>query len=459
MATANTNGEQSSGEVYQAINRIRGDMDDTLSEISHYLQPKHLLGYVVDTIRSETASGAKETAGKVLQQCARTIKRHPGPALLLGGAAIWYIFENDDETQPRPRRAPRRRKAVHGAWEKEYDWSTASEDEQTWKQRAHGALDQVRTVIADSSLAAKDKLRAVANCMIGVSGKSREEIHAQWADLPENSGSFVDARTGQPYDDSYGDDASCNSLAACACIADDQQDASPWSGNAHGAVNAISSSLQNTGASVKEQLQALGGHLSGMFSQAGPHKGAAAGRSRKTMTDRLTSAAEGAARMASRSCDTAASGLHRLSSVAKNAARAASRSRDSAASGLHSAADGARHSAERVGNAVQEGYESARDEIKHVLHERPFAVGAACLGIGLLAGLMTPATRRENELMGDAADRLKEKAVHAGGDAVERGRQAASAVAVAASKEVTRQSERLMPDKSPQKGKKAKPPI
>jgi len=72
-------------------------------------------------------------------------------------------------------------------------------------------------------------------------------------------------------------------------------------------------------------------------------------------------------------------------------------------------------------------------------------VGAACLGLGLLAGLLAPATKQENELMGDAADRLKDQVRDMGEQAVERGKKAASAAAGAVKKEAERQG--LTPEK------------
>ena len=416
MATSRTNGHthngnpQSSREVHQEINRICDEMDHTLNEIGDYLHPKHLLDFVVDSVRSGSAGSTKQTVREYADRGLQSIKQHPGPALLLGGAVLWYLMDQKDEDEPLHRRASRssresRRSATYGAWEEDYDWSKSPEDEQTWSERAKQALEQVRSTVADASISAKDKVKAVAGHMVGASGKTREEIHAQWANLREHSGSYVDARTGEPYDDSYCEPFCSSSLEACAHISGEKSDDASWSGKAQDVVTSMTSSLQNTGASAKEQLKSLGQHLSGLVSSAGDHTG------------RMTSSAR----------------------------QGVSRGWESASGGMHSAADSARHGVHRVGDAMSHGVSQGRDQFQRAVREQPLAVGAACLGLGLLAGLLAPATKQENELMGEAADRLKDQARDMGGQAVERGKEAAAAAAGAVKKEAERQG--LTPEK------------
>jgi ElaB/YqjD/DUF883 family membrane-anchored ribosome-binding protein len=60
-----------------------------------------------------------------------------------------------------------------------------------------------------------------------------------------------------------------------------------------------------------------------------------------------------------------------------------------------------------------------------LVEERPLAVGAASLAIGLLAGLALPATRHEDELLGDTRDELLDSARAAGQEALDRSREVA----------------------------------
>jgi hypothetical protein len=411
---ANGRDQQSSNEVHQEISRIRDEMDHTLEEIGGYLHPKHLLDYVVDSIRSGSAGSSKETVREYANQGISALKRHPVPAMLMGGAVLWYLMEQNRDEDDLNYRGPMdtrgmRRSATYGAWEAGYDWSSSPEDEQTWSEKARQALDQVRTVVADKTMAAKDKVKHVAKHMVGASGKTREELHAQWASLRQHSGSYVDARTGKPYDGSYGDTA-WSQAEACACLCDESADDSSWSGKAEGVVSSMSESLKNTGASVKDQFRSLGGQLSSLVSSGGGRVG-----------------------------DMMSAGRERMNDMASRSGRKMSRGWESASSGLHAAADSARHGVSRVGGTMSSGIRQGGDQIQRAMREQPLAVGAACLGLGLLAGLLAPATRRENELMGEASDRLKDQAREAGEQAMERGKEVAAAATSAVKEQADRQ--------------------
>ncbi len=60
-----------------------------------------------------------------------------------------------------------------------------------------------------------------------------------------------------------------------------------------------------------------------------------------------------------------------------------------------------------------------------LFEQRPMAAGAAAAALGVLAGLALPATRREDEAMGDRRDEMLESAREAGREALEQGRQVA----------------------------------
>ena len=85
------------------------------------------------------------------------------------------------------------------------------------------------------------------------------------------------------------------------------------------------------------------------------------------------------------------------------------------------------------------------------IEERPLAVGAAALAIGLLAGVALPATRREDQLLGDARDDLLDSAREAGRDALEQGKEVARS-AVERVKESVREQE-LAPEQLVEKAR------
>ena len=182
-------------------------------------------------------------------------------------------------------------------------------------------------------------------------------------DLREHGGSFVDARTGRPYDGSYG-------------RADEQ---AAGAGGDKGS--------DGTGAlrQVRDKAAQVGQHLS----------------------------------------DTAGS-------AAATIADATSYFRGQAADGMSSAYAGARRGA-------RQGYDYGRRRVEQALDEYPLAATAAALAAGVLTGLLLPGTHREDELMGEQAERLKEQAKEKGQEVVRRGKDVAEATVGAATEEARRQ--------------------
>lgn len=75
--------------------------------------------------------------------------------------------------------------------------------------------------------------------------------------------------------------------------------------------------------------------------------------------------------------------------------------RQRAGESMHHAMDGARHGAQR-----------ANEGFHRMLDENPMAIGAMGIAVGALLGALLPSTRKEDELMGQASDRLKDEARH-----------------------------------------------
>lgn len=102
-----------------------------------------------------------------------------------------------------------------------------------------------------------------------------------------------------------------------------------------------------------------------------------------------------------------------------------------------------------MGHRTGEQAQRAREGFWDLVERRPLAAGAATLAAGVLVGLMIPATRREDELMGETRDELFRGARETGREALEKtkevARSAADAAQQAAESEVERQN--LMPGK------------
>lgn len=127
------------------------------------------------------------------------------------------------------------------------------------------------------------------------------------------------------------------------------------------------------------------------------------------------------------------------SSVKDAASSAGHKVADVASSAGHKVADVAGTVRERAGELTHEardkatalGYSTryqarrAQTGFWQMMEENPLAVGIATLTLGVLAGLSLPATRKENELMGETRDKLVDRIEEAGREALEKGKQVA----------------------------------
>jgi gas vesicle protein len=81
--------------------------------------------------------------------------------------------------------------------------------------------------------------------------------------------------------------------------------------------------------------------------------------------------------------------------------------------------------------------------VKDTAERNPLGLAVGGAAVGFLAGLLLPATRMENERMGELSDRVVEAAKETAGEAMERGREVASAATDAAKESGREQSEEL----------------
>ena len=85
----------------------------------------------------------------------------------------------------------------------------------------------------------------------------------------------------------------------------------------------------------------------------------------------------------------------------------------------------------RIGDATPEAgqvKEGAKEAVG-VAEENPLGLALGGVAAGFLAGMLLPSTRMENEKVGPIATEVKQKAVEAGEEAVERGKDVAGQVA------------------------------
>ena len=81
--------------------------------------------------------------------------------------------------------------------------------------------------------------------------------------------------------------------------------------------------------------------------------------------------------------------------------------------------------------------------VKDTAERNPLGLAVGAAAVGFVAGLVLPATRVENERMGEMSDRLVEAAKETAGDAVERGKQVAQDAAGTAMESGRQQGQEL----------------
>lgn len=119
----------------------------------------------------------------------------------------------------------------------------------------------------------------------------------------------------------------------------------------------------------------------------------------------------------------------------QRAAEAGERAREMAAWSGHRVKSGV----SMAGDQVYRGYRSTANVVSETASDYPLAVGAAVMAAGVIAGLMAPRTRREDEWMGEYSDELKDLARHRGREWMEHGKEIAGATASTVTEEAHRQ--------------------
>jgi len=176
-----------------------------------------------------------------------------------------------------------------------------------------------------------------------------------------------------------------------------------------------------------------------------------------TAGDKVSSAAGTAKDAVTDAASTARHAVTDAASTAKDAVvGAASTAKDAVVGAKERVSEVAGTARERASELSWQARERARYRARQArvgfwetMEERPLAVGAAAIALGVVAGLMIPSTRKEDELMGETRDRLMERAKEVGGEALEKGKQVATVAVDTLKEEAERQD--LTPEKLAEK--------
>jgi len=94
---------------------------------------------------------------------------------------------------------------------------------------------------------------------------------------------------------------------------------------------------------------------------------------------------------------------------------------------------------DQVMSGVQRGYQAGRQKFVQTSQAHPLHVGLGFLAAGVLLGLALPTSRKEDEWVGQAADRVKGRAKATGQDLLNRGKVVATAATEAVKKTASEQ--------------------
>jgi hypothetical protein len=458
-----------SRDIERDIERTRSEMDETLEQIGERLSPRHLLDELLDLFRSDegdarTGADRRRAYMHQAQQAGRMaaakMKQHPVPTLLCAAGLAWLIFEQATEDEgsdssfrklrkwsaghePSARAGDSGGESMHGAedelepewsgvaaWHVAYDWSKARESEDSWAARADRTIQEASSILNNPNLSAADRIKLVAAKITSLSGRTRREVHSRWRNLREHSGSFVDARTGEPYSENYGREL--EALMAC-----DYAVSHDWSrsdqAEASSTIESLKSILSDSAANAREKLQRAASHLREVVgaSDTGAEYRASLRSKAGEWMHRIRSGASGMSHGVASAYE---SGKHRLQRGWGAGRDQLRRGYENLGEGYAQAREAVRHGYESSREGLQHGYEAGRDQIQMAMREHPLATGAACLGLGLIAGLLIPESARENRLMGRSAKDLRSRARRTGAELMERGQRVAEA-AVSAGRE------------------------
>ena len=220
------------------------------------------------------------------------------------------------------------------------------------------------------------------------------------------SGSYVDARTGEPYDlETYEEEWH------------DEEQGPGAMERARGMAGQARSRVSGAGRSMKDRAARTGRSVKDSASETGHSIRESVSEMAESVSDTVSGAA---------------------SRVRRAAGRAGSRAGEAGRGARHRAGSmgrGARRRGSQVQRQMRRGYDSSRERFEEAVEDYPLAVGLGLLALGALVGLSLPRTRREDEWMGEQSDHLKHRVRERGEEAVERGKHVAEATVSAVTEE------------------------
>ena len=179
--------------------------------------------------------------------------------------------------------------------------------------------------------------------------------------------------------------------------------------------------------SVSMRAERAGGNFRRSTDQAWSNARDQARRAGQTLSDAAEAARERFGQARDSVSGTAQSAYERfdqarqsVSSTVQSARESVSGTVQSAREAVSGTVQSARDALSRGADVAQRQLERARGGYDWMMQEQPLALAAIGVAIGAVLGAAAPRTRTEDEWMGEASDRLTERAKEAGREQVER---------------------------------------
>ncbi len=387
---------KSSEELQQDIRQTRSALDDKLDALSERLNPKAWVG--------DFASAFQGEGSGIAQKLVDNVKRNPLPAAMVGAGLAWLFLTDSDTRGPGRKAIDHYRDSHHGS-ESSY-------------QGGYLLRSQSRGFpLTDEEQVAADAVESVGQ---GPNAYSYEPLNDEELETIDND--FPDYRAYQeaeleivrlqPDDDS--EDAQTKRSTFKAAREKASAAASAAMDKAKQTGGASVDLVKRASARVSDTASSLGSGIRSGASATASGVGSAG----SSVASGLSSAGSGIASGVSSAGSGIASGV---SSAGSGIASAASSTGQALSSATSQAAESAKS-----------GVQSAAEAVHRSSQQAPLATGLAALAVGVIAGLLLPGTRKENELMGEYADDLKDAAKDAAADAADRAQSTAAATAAAA---------------------------
>ena len=388
----NRRDDAGSASIQHDIDRTRGQMDRTLEELGERLRPGNLLDSAVGYFAGSKTPSASQGSGRdddavrraatnVASTAWEKVKGNPVPSALIGAGLAWLFLKDD-----RP------------IWEHfggSSSSSSSSRSSSSSPSRSRGGRDEAM----------------------------RRRIERNSREPETYGGSYVDARTGEPYDvEHYGPERAQGGGYREDRDYDDRSHDSRAGRAARYAGSAARSAGGYAASGASRAGRAAGGAASSAASGVGSLLHTAADK-----------AADAAGYVAHKAGDLASSAAGAVGGAASSASHAAG---DAARGGASYASDSARRARSGAGHYSREtaaaarrygrqGYGYSRERFEYARVEHPLAVGLGALAAGVLAGLAVPRTRVEDEQFGRYSREAKDFAGDAAHEAYDRGRRVA----------------------------------